>query len=173
MSLTTTPRLPPSAAPPSEPDLAAIDAMLATLDPEQAAAATIPDGPAQIIAPAGSGKTTTLIAHLGFLMARGVAPERIAVVTFNREAADELRSRIRARLSPHVPGAEAVEVRTLHALARQVVLDGGRSVELVPDRLPLLRAARRRCLVGRSPDAPPLPDVAALDTCLSAWKVEG
>ena len=173
MSLTTTPRLPPSAAPPSEPDLAAIDAMLATLDPEQAAAATIPDGPAQIIAPAGSGKTTTLIAHLGFLMARGVAPERIAVVTFNREAADELRSRIRARLSPYVPGAEAVEVRTLHALARQVVLDGGRSVELVPDRLPLLRAARRRCLVGRSPDAPPLPDVAALDTCLSAWKVEG
>lgn len=153
-------------------DLVAIEALLAKLDPEQAAAAVIPDGPAQIIAPAGSGKTTTLIARLGVLMLRGVPPDRIAVVTFNREAADELRGRIQSRLSSILPGTEAIEVRTLHALARQVVLDGGRSVELIPDRLPLLRAARRRCLAGRSPEAPPLPDVATLDTCLSAWKVE-
>lgn len=173
MSLTATTQHRPAAAPRGLPNLAAIEELLATLDPEQAAAARIPEGPAQIIAPAGSGKTTTLIAHLGFLMARGVAPDRIAVVTFNREAAEELRSRIRARLSPYLPGAGMVEVRTLHALARQVVLDGGRSLELIPDRLPLLRAARRRCLVGRSPDAPPLPDVPALDTVLSAWKVEG
>lgn len=161
-----------AAAPGGSPSVAAMEAMLGALDPQQAAAAVIPDGPAQIIAPAGSGKTTTLIAHLGVLLARGVAPDRIAVVTFNREAAEELRLRIRARLAQLLPGAETIEVRTLHALARQVVLAGGRSVQLVPDRLPLLRAARRRCLVGRSPDAPPLPDVATLDTLLSAWKVE-
>jgi len=146
--------------------------LIASLDAEQAAAATLPDGPAQIIAPAGSGKTTTLIARLGVMLTRGVAPDRIAVVTFNREAAEELRSRIRVRLAPLVRGAETIEVRTLHAMARQVVLDGGRSVELLADRLPLLRAARKRCLVGRSPDAPPLPDAAALHTYLSAWKVE-
>ena len=58
-----------------------------SLDAEQRAAATLPDGPALIIAPAGSGKTTTLIARLGVLLARGVPPERIAVATFNREAA--------------------------------------------------------------------------------------
>jgi hypothetical protein len=75
----------------------AIDAILSALDPEQRAAATLPDGPAQIIAPAGSGKTTTLIARLGLLLSRGVAAERIAVATFNREAAEELRSRIRRR----------------------------------------------------------------------------
>ena len=149
-----------------------LERMLARLDPEQAAAATLPDGPAQIIAPAGSGKTTTLIARLGVLLARGVEPERIAVVTFNREAAEELRVRIRQRLA-FLPAAEGIEVRTLHAMARQVLLDGGRSFELLADRLPLLRAARRRCMVGRSPDAPPLPEVAALDTMLSAWKVEG
>jgi DNA helicase-2/ATP-dependent DNA helicase PcrA len=146
--------------------------MFAALDPEQAAAATLPAGPAQIIAPAGSGKTTTLIARLGFLLSRGIQPARIAVVTFNREAAEELRTRIRVRLTPLVAGAETIEVRTLHALARQVMLDAGGRVELVPDRLPLLRAARRRCMVGRSPDAPPLPEVSQLDTWLSAWKVE-
>ncbi len=147
--------------------------MLRRLDPEQRAAATLPDGPAQIIAPAGSGKTTTLVARLGYLMARGTAPERICVVTFNRDAAAELRARITERLAPSLPGAEAMEVRTLHALARQILLERQPRLELVPDRLPLLRAARRRCLVGRAADAPDLPGVAALDTWLSAAKIEG
>jgi DNA helicase-2/ATP-dependent DNA helicase PcrA len=147
--------------------------LLDTLDPEQRAAAMLGDGPAQVIAPAGSGKTTTLIARLGVLLGRGVPAERIAVVTFNREAAAELSSRIATRLGPHLPGAEAIEVRTLHALARQVLLDAGSAVRLVADRLPLLRAARRRVLAGRSPDDAPVPEAAALDTLLSAWKVEG
>jgi len=150
-----------------------IAGMLESLDPEQAAAATLPDGPAQIIAPAGSGKTTTLIARLGYLLTKGVSPDRIAVMTFNRDAAEELRARIESRLAPFVPTAIDIEVRTLHALARQVLMDAGALGELVADREPLLRTARRRCLIGRSPDAPPLPDVASLDTWLSAWKVEG
>jgi DNA helicase-2/ATP-dependent DNA helicase PcrA len=147
--------------------------LLDALDPEQRAAATLPDGPAQIIAPAGSGKTTTLIARLGVLLARGVPAERIAVVTFNREAAQELSARVASRLGPIVPGAERVEVRTLHALARQVLLDAGDPVRLVADRLPILRAARRRVAASRAVDATPLPDAAELDTLLSAWKVEG
>jgi len=147
--------------------------LLETLDPEQRAAATLPDGPAQIIAPAGSGKTTTLIARLGVLLTRGVPAERIAVVTFNREAAEELTARIACRLGPALPGAERIEVRTLHALARQVLLDAGDPVHLVADRLPLLRAARRRVVGGRALDAPPVPEAGELDTLLSAWKVEG
>src|SRR5438876_6454052 len=102
-----------------------IAGMLAGLDAEQAAAATLPDGPAQIIAPAGSGKTTTLIARLGVLLTRRMPAERIAVVTFNRAAAEELSARIASRLAPTLAGAGRVEVRTLHALARQVLLDAG------------------------------------------------
>ena len=161
--------VPPAATPAAQ---RGIHALLAELDAEQAAAACLPDGPSQIIAPAGSGKTTTLIARLGVLMSRGVPPEKIAVATFNRDAAEELRSRILSRLAPIVPGAETIEVRTLHALARQVLLDAGSTVELVADRLPLLRRARRRCMIGRSPDAPPLPEVSQLDTWLSTWKIE-
>jgi DNA helicase-2/ATP-dependent DNA helicase PcrA len=151
----------------------AIDAILSTLDPEQRAAATLPDGPAQIIAPAGSGKTTTLIARLGVLLERGVEAPRICVVTFNRDAAVELRQRIARRLEPALPGIGTIEVRTLHALARQVLLDAGESVRLIPDRTSLLRAARRRFAVKRPAGAPALPDLATLDGALSAWKVEG
>jgi superfamily I DNA/RNA helicase len=152
------------------PTLAAI---LAPLDPEQRAAATLPDGPAQIIAPAGSGKTTTLIARLGVLLARGVEPGSILVVTFNREAAMELSARIASRLTPLVANAAEIEVRTLHALARQVLLDHGGRVQLVADRLPLLRAARRRCSARRASSDEPLPEAAELDTQISAWKIEG
>jgi len=150
-----------------------VEPLLGALDLEQRAAAELPDGPAQVIAPAGSGKTTTLIARLGILLERGVAPGQIAVVTFNREAAAELSARIATRLAPLMPGAEAIEVRTLHALARQVRIDAGEPVRLLADRLPLLRAARRRASAGRDPEALPVPEAAVLDAQLSACKVEG
>ena len=146
--------------------------LVEVLDPEQQAAATLPDGPALIIAPAGSGKTTTLIARLGVLLSRGVAPERIAVATFNRDAAQELTARIAERVVPFVPDAARIEVRTLHALARQVMLDRGTGRNLVSDRLPLLRAVLRRAAARAGPDDPPLPAASALDTEVSAWKVE-
>ena len=144
--------------------------ILSGLDAEQRAAALLPDGPAQIIAPAGSGKTTTLVARLAVLLARGVAADRIAVVTFNREAAAELASRVAARLGPAFPGAERIEVRTLHAMARQVMLDAHGPMDLVADRSALLRAARRRVLARGGSDP---PDVTVLDAHLSRSKVEG
>jgi len=149
----------------------ALDPILAALDPEQRRAATLPNGPAQIIAPAGSGKTTTMVARLAVLMSRGVPPDRICVVTFNRDAAADLAARIERRLAPSVPTATSMEVRTLHALARQVLLDAGEGRQIVADRLPLLRAARRR--VQAEAESGVLPEAAQLDTWLSAWKVEG
>jgi DNA helicase-2/ATP-dependent DNA helicase PcrA len=148
-----------------------VEPILAVLDPEQRAAATLPDGPAQIIAPAGSGKTTTMVARLAVLLSRGVGADRICVVTFNRDAAQDLAARVARRLGPQVPDATAIEIRTLHALARQVLLDAGEGSNLLADRLPLLRAARRRHAAVDSSVA--LPDAAQLDTCLSAWKIEG
>jgi superfamily I DNA/RNA helicase len=146
-----------------------IETILDALDPEQRAAATLPDGPAQIIAPAGSGKTTTMVARLAVLLSRGVEAERICVVTFNRDAAADLAARVERRLAAAIPRATSIEVRTLHALARQVLLDAGEGTNIVADRLPLLRAARRR--VSVDPVAP-VPDASQLDTWLSAWKVE-
>jgi DNA helicase-2/ATP-dependent DNA helicase PcrA len=142
------------------------------LDAEQRAAASVGNGPALIIAPAGSGKTTTLIARLGVLLARGVRADQVAVATFNREAALELSARIASCLVPVAPSAGQIEVRTLHALARQILLDRGGGVRLLGDRLPLLRAILRRAAMEIAPGDNPLPEAAALDTEISAWKVE-
>lgn len=155
----------------SAPNLV-LNPILGALDPEQRAAATLPDGPAQIIAPAGSGKTTTMVARLAVLLSRGVAPDRICVVTFNRDAALDLKARVERRLSAQVPEAVTIEIRTLHALARQVLLDAGEGRTIIADRLPLLRAARRRVMAAETSATPP-PEAAQLDTWLSAWKVEG
>jgi len=73
---------------------------LAQLAPDQRAAATAPPGPVLCIAPAGSGKTTTLVARVAWLVATGVDPATIAAITFNARAAEELRERLTPALEP-------------------------------------------------------------------------
>jgi DNA helicase-2/ATP-dependent DNA helicase PcrA len=74
---------------------------LARLAPDQRAAATAPPGPTLCVAPAGSGKTTTLVARIAWLIASGAAgPDEIAAITFNKRAADELRERLASALAP-------------------------------------------------------------------------
>ncbi len=153
----------------SAPD--SIAEILGGLDERQRRAATLGEGPAQLIAPAGSGKTATLVARIGVLVDRGVPAARILVVTFNRYAATELAARITARLGL-APGTDGPEVRTLHALARQIVLDGPRPPRLVADRMPLLRQARRRVVASLAEDEA-LPSAEELDAVVSAAILEG
>lgn len=63
-------------------------------DPTQAQAVGAGSGVIQVIAPAGSGKTTVLVERVRELRRRGVPAERIACVTFNRAAAEELKERL-------------------------------------------------------------------------------
>ncbi len=79
------------------------------LDPEQEAAVGAHDGVVQVIAPAGSGKTTVLIERVRELLRRGNRPERILCLTFNASARAELQDRLSAA------GVDSVEVRTFHS----------------------------------------------------------
>jgi hypothetical protein len=77
-----------------------------SLDDAQLAAARAPGGVVQVIAPAGSGKTTVLIERVRELLARSADPDRILCMTFNDAAAAELRERLErpARVaSPRAP----------------------------------------------------------------------
>ena len=113
---------------------------LAKLAPDQRAAATAEDGPVLCVAPAGSGKTTTLVARVAWLVDRGVPASSIAVVAFNKRAAEELVARLDAALAPLGVDAGAVRVRTFHALGREILREAGVDVSALADRDVVLRA---------------------------------
>ncbi len=113
---------------------------LARLAPDQRAAATADDGPVLCVAPAGSGKTTTLVARVAWLVDRGVAASAITVVAFNKRAAEELVARLDAALAPLGCEAGSVRVRTFHALGREILAEAGVDVSALADRDVVLRA---------------------------------
>jgi DNA helicase II / ATP-dependent DNA helicase PcrA len=125
------------------------------LAPDQRDAATAPPGPVLCVAPAGSGKTTTLVARVAWLVgAVGADPATIAAITFNTRAAEELRARLDPALAPLGVEAGAVRVRTFHALGLEILRDAGVRPELrgrdavLRRACPDLDAAARRALDG-------------------------
>jgi len=87
----------------------------AGLDQYQRAAVAAGMGVTQIIAPAGSGKTLTLIARVRELLARGVEQDQILVTTFNAATARELRGKLGSS------GIDRTAVHTFHALGRRIL----------------------------------------------------
>src|SRR6266699_3251307 len=134
---------------------------LARLAPDQRAAATAPPGPILCVAPAGSGKTTTLVARVAWLIAEGADPATISAIAFNKRAAEEMTERLDAALAPLAVEPGAVRVRTFHALGREILLSAGRAIEPLLDRMAVLRAI--------VPEAVPA-ERRRLDTAISRLK---
>ncbi|MCC3357319.1 ATP-dependent helicase [Bacillus sp. REN16] len=79
-------------------------------------------GPLLLLASPGSGKTTTTIMRIGYLIeVEGVEPSRIKAVTFSRASAADMKERF-ARFFPEHPN-DSVDFSTIHSLAFQVVRD--------------------------------------------------
>ena len=141
----------------------AVAERLGRLAPDQRAAATAPPGPVLCVAPAGSGKTTTLVARIAWLVDDGVDPASIAAITFNKRAAEELGERLDAALDPLGVAAGSVRVRTFHALGREIIRDAGRPVEPLQDRGALIAELWPRTT---------LADRGRLDTAFSRLKLD-
>ena len=136
---------------------------LERLAPDQRAAATAPSGPILCVAPAGSGKTTTLVARAAWLIATGTPPHAIRAITFNKRAAEEMSERLDAAVEALGVAPGTVAVRTFHALGREILRDAGVPVEPLADRDAILRAIR--------PDADDAERLR-LDTAISRLKLE-
>jgi superfamily I DNA/RNA helicase len=90
------------------------------------------DGNLLVEAVPGSGKTRVIVARCLALLAEGVAPSQILLLTFSRRAVGELRARLARALEPE----RMPEIRTFHGFAAQLLADageGGRSRRLLSE----------------------------------------
>lgn len=99
------------------------------LNAQQLAAVTAGDGPALVIAGAGSGKTRTLIYRVAYLIDKGIDPSSILLVTFTRKSAQEMLNRTGLLIGSR---SERVFGGTFHSVANTLLRQYGRSIGIQP-----------------------------------------
>ena len=87
------------------------------------------DGPCLVLAGAGSGKTRVITHKIAHLIEKGLAPRRIAAITFTNKAAAEMRERAAGLIGR---AAKDVLVCTFHALGVRMVREDGHMLGLKP-----------------------------------------
>jgi DNA helicase-4 len=89
---------------------------------EQREAATCFENRVQVIAAAGSGKTSVMVAKAAYAVSRGlVAPDRILMLAFNKDAATELAVRTEAAFEKIGLDYRAINVSTFHKFGLGVI----------------------------------------------------
>ncbi|MCL2254173.1 MAG: ATP-dependent helicase [Lachnospiraceae bacterium] len=93
-----------------------------TTNLEQERAIAHKDGPIQVLAGPGSGKTFTIVKRIMNLIEQKVPPEKILVITFTKAAALEMQSRF---LSEIRRSYSAVNFGTFHSIYYQIISRSG------------------------------------------------
>ncbi|WP_368533473.1 DNA helicase IV [Enterobacter hormaechei] len=97
------------------------------LNPAQARAVVNGEQSLLVLAGAGSGKTSVLVARAGWLLTTGeVVADQILLLAFGRKAAQEMDERIQARLH-----TQDISARTFHSLALHIIQQGSKKVPVV------------------------------------------
>jgi len=82
------------------------------------------NGPIQVIACAGSGKTATVSRRIAEMVRSGIDRDSIVAFTFTEKAAEELKLRIRqemGRINPENPILRDMYVGTIHSFCRKIL----------------------------------------------------
>jgi DNA helicase-4 len=92
------------------------------LTDEQIEAVVCFDNRVLVVASAGSGKTSTMVAKAGYALEKGYfKAEQVLLLAFNNDAAAELRGRLKARLNNiGLPGDE-VTAKTFHSFGLEII----------------------------------------------------
>ncbi len=115
---------------PPFPRAAAASAALDSLNEAQRAAVEHDEGPLLVIAGAGSGKTRTLTHRVARLVAEGIPPAAVLLLTFTRKAAQEMIQRAIRLLDRR---CERVSGGTFHSFAHLMLRQHGGAIGLPPD----------------------------------------
>lgn len=114
------------------------------LNEEQREAVTAPDGPALVLAGAGSGKTRVLTHRVAYLLEKGVPSHRILVLTFTKKASRVMQVRLEDLLS--VPQAliwsgtfHHVGYRLIREFGSRIGIPGSSNVIDREDQIDLLK----------------------------------
>ncbi|GAA7063951.1 ATP-dependent helicase [Helicobacter pylori] len=83
------------------------------LNPEQLKAAKTLKGHNLVIASAGTGKTSTIVGRILYLLDNGIKPEEILLLTFTNKASNEMI----ARVAKYFKSSSKIEAGTFHAVA--------------------------------------------------------
>ena len=119
-----------------------IDRFNIRLDDQQAEAVKC-DNLCLLLAVPGSGKTTTLVARLGYMIyVKGVGPEHILTVTYTNAATRDMKARFEKYFGGEY--SDAVTFKTINSLCNEIIgyytyITGGSSFELIEDNLPAIR----------------------------------
>jgi DNA helicase-2/ATP-dependent DNA helicase PcrA len=95
------------------------ESLLEGLNEQQRAAVVHGEGPLLVVAAAGSGKTKVLTHRAGYLLANGIDPKKIALMTFTKKAGEEMKARL-ASLVGSV--ATMVSAGTIHSFMRRILV---------------------------------------------------
>ena len=88
---------------------------LSRLNEQQYTAATAPFGHNLIIASAGTGKTSTIVGRIAYLLSQNVKPDQILLLTFTNKAAQEMVERVAAFFGREI--ASKIDAGTFHAVS--------------------------------------------------------
>ena len=105
-----------------------MDPLLESLNPAQCAAVLHVDGPLQVLAGPGSGKTRVVTHRIANLLREGVPAAQILALTFTNKAADEMKTRVEQL----TPGAN-VWVSTFHRFGARLLRQYAEYVGLTPN----------------------------------------
>lgn len=88
---------------------------LSRLNEHQYTAATAPYGRNLIIASAGTGKTSTIVGRIAYLLSQNVKPSEILLLTFTNKAAQEMVERVAVFFGKEI--ATKIDAGTFHAIS--------------------------------------------------------